>query len=26
VAGWQPRVALAEGLERTVAFYRAHAA
>lgn len=25
-AGWQPRVALAEGLERTVAFYRAHAA
>lgn len=24
--GWEPRVSLAEGLERTVAFYRAHAA
>ena len=23
---WQPRISLAEGLERTVAFYRAHAA
>jgi UDP-glucose 4-epimerase len=25
-AGWEPRIALAEGLERTVAFYRAHVA
>jgi nucleoside-diphosphate-sugar epimerase len=25
-AGWEPRVDLTEGLERTVAFYRAHAA
>ncbi len=25
-AGWQPRISLAEGLTRTVAFYRAHAA
>jgi UDP-glucose 4-epimerase len=24
--GWEPRVSLAEGLQRTVAFYRAHAA
>jgi UDP-glucose 4-epimerase len=24
--GWEPRVSLTEGLERTVAFYRAHAA
>lgn len=24
--GWEPRVALADGLKRTVAFYRAHAA
>jgi len=24
--GWEPRVALADGLERTVAFYRTHAA
>ena len=24
--GWEPRVSLADGLERTVAFYRAHAA
>ena len=24
--GWEPRVALAEGLDRTIAFYRAHAA
>lgn len=24
--GWEPRVTLADGLERTVAFYRAHAA
>jgi UDP-glucose 4-epimerase len=23
---WEPRVPLAEGLERTIAFYRAHAA
>lgn len=25
-AGWEPRIGLAEGLERTIAFYRAHAA
>ena len=25
-AGWEPRVSLTDGLERTVAFYRAHAA
>jgi nucleoside-diphosphate-sugar epimerase len=24
--GWEPRVALADGLERTVAYYRTHAA
>jgi nucleoside-diphosphate-sugar epimerase len=25
-AGWRPRISLTEGLARTVAFYRAHAA